>query len=71
MLAAWPFKLTAFSNRPILETAGVGSVPGVVAFGVVGPFYLAMTVVTFWPRERRAKGEFADVEPGEWKETDS
>jgi uncharacterized membrane protein len=70
MLAAWLFKLTAFSNRPILDTAAVGSVPGTVVASVVGLFYLAMVAVAVWPRERRSKGEFADVEHGEWKETD-
>jgi uncharacterized membrane protein len=70
MLAAWLFKLTAFSNRPILDTAAVGSVPGTVVASVVGLFYLAMVAVAVWPRERRSKGEFADVEHGEWKESD-
>lgn len=71
MLADWLFKLTAFSTRPLLETAAVGSVPGAAVVGVVGLFYFVMIAVTFWLRERHAKGEFADVEPGEWKETDS
>lgn len=68
MLAAWLFKLTAFSDRSILETATVGSVPGTVVAAVVGLFYLAIITIAFWPRERRAKGEFDGVEPGEWKE---
>ena len=71
MLAAWLFKLTAFSPQPILESARLGSVPGAVVFGVVGVFYAALIGVTFWPRERRSKGEFSEVEHGDWKETDS
>lgn len=70
MLAAWLFKITAFSNRPIIDVAAVGNVPGLVVFGVVGLFYIAAIAIAFWPRERQAKGEFSDIEHGEWKETD-
>jgi len=70
MLAAWLFKLTAFSDQPILETAAVGRVPGQAVFGVVGLFYLAIIAIAFWPRERHSKGEFGKYEPGEWKDTE-
>lgn len=70
MLAAWLFKLTAFSDRPVLESAAVGSVSGLVVCSVVGLFYVGLVVLTFWPRERQSKGEFGEYEPGEWKESD-
>lgn len=70
MLAAWLFKLTAFSTRPVLETAAVGTVPGVVVLVVVGLFYALIAAVAFWPGERQSKGEFSKVEHGEWKETE-
>ncbi len=70
MLAAWIFKLTAFSNQSILETAAVGTIPGIVVLGVVGLFYTIMVSIAFWPRERQSKGEFNDTEPGEWKKSD-
>ena len=71
MLAAWLFKLTAFSSgESWLDTAAVGSVPGPAVFGVVGVFYATMVAIAFWPRERHSKGEFGDVEHGEWKDTD-
>ncbi|WP_049998700.1 DUF2270 domain-containing protein [Halococcus sediminicola] len=70
MLAAWLFKLMAFSTQPVLETAAVGNVPGFVVFGVVGLFYALITAVAFWPRERQSKGEFSKVEHGEWKEAE-
>jgi uncharacterized membrane protein len=70
IFGGWAFKLTAFSERPILETAAVGSIPGVVVVGFVVVFYLAVIAITFWPRERQAKGEFHEVEYGEWKESE-
>ncbi|EMA45398.1 DUF2270 domain-containing protein [Halococcus saccharolyticus] len=70
MLAAWLFKLTAFSTRPVIEAARVGSVPGFVVFGIVGTFYAIVVAIAFWPRERHSKGEFGTVERGEWKESD-
>jgi uncharacterized membrane protein len=56
MLAAWLFKLAAFSNRPTLEVAAVRNVPGLTIFGVVGLLYFVMVAIAFWPRERQAKG---------------
>lgn len=70
ILAAWVFKLTAFSTRPLLETAGVGRIPGIVVVGCVGLFYLTMIVIAFWPRKRQSKGEFDAVDHGEWKDTE-
>jgi uncharacterized membrane protein len=70
MLAAWLFKLAAFSPRSLFKTAAIGKIPGLVVLGVVGLFYTILVAITFWPRERQAKGEFDKVEYGEWKEFD-
>ncbi|GAB7020813.1 hypothetical protein JCM18750_36750 [Halostagnicola bangensis] len=66
----WLFRVTAFVTDAALPAAAVGTVPGSVVLGVVGTFYAALLVVMFWPREREAKGEFREVEAGEWKDTD-
>lgn len=70
MLAAWLFKLAAFSSQSLFKTAAIGKIPGLVVLGVVGLLYTILIAITFWPRERQAKGEFDKVEYGEWKESD-
>ena len=70
MGAAWVFKITAFNQRPWLDAAGVGSVPGLVVVGILAAYYLAAIGIAFWPRERQSKGEFDRAEHGDWKETD-
>jgi uncharacterized membrane protein len=71
MLAAWLFKITAFNPRSSWLTAtGVGAVPGIVVVAVVFLFYAAAVGITFWPRERQAKGEFSETDYGEWTDTD-
>lgn len=69
LLVAWLFKLSSFSPEgSLVAAASVGSTPGIVTLGVVGVFYVALIGVTFWPRERQAKGEFGKAEHGDWKE---
>ena len=71
MLAAWLFKITAFTDgQSWVAVASVGSVPGPVGIGVVAVFYLVISAIAFWPRERQSKGEFEGAEYGEWKELD-
>lgn len=70
LLVAWVFRITVLSSGPVTETAAVGSVPGLAVIGVVGVFYLGAVVLTFWPQNRRAKGERAETDLGEWKEDD-
>jgi uncharacterized membrane protein len=71
LLLAWVFRISAFSPRQDwLTTAGIGRIPGIAVVAVVGAFYVALLIVAFWPRERRAKGEFREGNPAEWKETD-
>lgn len=67
LLAAWLFKITAFSSQPWSEVATVGSVPGIVVVGIIFVYYITAVVVAFWPQKRQAKGEFDEREPGEWK----
>jgi len=69
LLVAWVFRITAFSGGgDWLAAAAIEAIPGAVVVAAVGAFYAAMLAVTFWPRERRAKGEFREGDPGEWKE---
>ncbi|AHG01516.1 hypothetical protein HALLA_03745 (plasmid) [Halostagnicola larsenii XH-48] len=71
LLGAWVFRITAFAPRQDwLTTAGIARFPGIAVIAVVGVFYVALLGVTFWPRERHAKGEFREGDPDDWKETD-
>jgi uncharacterized membrane protein len=71
LLVAWVFRLTAFSgSSDLLAEAAIARVPGVAVVTAVGVFYAALLAVTFWPRERRAKGEFREGDPDEWKDTE-
>ena len=71
LLAAWVFRITAFTPRQEWLAAGsIGRIPGLVVVGVVAAFYLVVLGIAFWPRERHAKGEFREGDPDEWKDTD-
>jgi len=71
LVVAWIVRITAFApRRDWLATAAIGNVPGIAVIGVVAAFYLAIAAIAFWPRERRAKGEFREGDPDEWKESD-
>lgn len=70
LLAGWLFRITALTSGPVVDSASLGSIPGGVVIGSVGTFYLAALAVTFWPQERRSKGEFSGTEHGEWSESD-
>ncbi|WP_224269048.1 DUF2270 domain-containing protein [Haloprofundus salinisoli] len=71
LLAAWVFRITAFTppRQTWLEAAKIAYIPGIVMVTLVGAFYVILVGVVFWPRERHAKGEFREGDPGEWKET--
>lgn len=68
LIASWLFKIMALSTDGWETTAAVGTVPGIVVSVVVALYYVAVILITFWPRERYAKGEFEDREYGEWKD---
>ncbi|WP_254528981.1 DUF2270 domain-containing protein [Natrinema gelatinilyticum] len=66
--AAWLFRISIYeSGEPWTQTASVPGVPGEVVIVAVTAFYLAVTVLTFRPGQRKAKGEFHGEEPGSWK----
>ncbi|UPM43008.1 DUF2270 domain-containing protein [Halocatena salina] len=67
LIASWLFKVTALSTDSWESTAAVGTVPGTVIGVVVALYYVAVVLITVWPRDRQAKGEFEDREYGEWK----
>jgi uncharacterized membrane protein len=72
LLAAWAFRITAFAPRTDwLATAAIANVPGVLVVGLVVAFSATAVAIAFWPRERRAKGEFREGDPGAWKENDN
>lgn len=68
LLIAWVFRITAFSpgENPI-RTASVAVIPGGAVLVSIGMFYVVMLGLGLWPRERKAKGEFKEGDPGEWK----
>lgn len=70
LIASWLFKITALSTDGWETTAAIGTVPGIVVSVVVALYYVAVILLTFWPRERYAKGEFEDREYGEWKDSE-
>ena len=71
LLFAWVFRITAFAPREDwLTTAGIARIPGFAVVAAVGVFYVVLLCVAFWPHERRAKGEFREGDPEDWKETD-
>ena len=71
LLAAWIFRVTAFAPRQDwLTTAEIVRIPGIAVVAAVGVFYIVLLGVTFWPRERHAKGEFREGDPDDWKDTD-
>ena len=71
LLVAWIFRITAFAPRQDwLTTAGIVRIPGIAVVAAVGVFYIVLLGVTFWPRERHAKGEFREGDPDDWKDTD-
>lgn len=69
LLVAWLVRLTVFSaEQGPLETAAVVGISGPVVVGTVAAVYVAMAVVSEWPRERKATGEMYDRDVvGDWK----
>jgi uncharacterized membrane protein len=70
VLAAWVFRITVLSSQPWLDSAALGPLPGSVIISAVILFYLTAFIVTNWPLERQAKGDFDEGEEGAWKDTD-
>lgn len=70
LFIAWLFRITAFApNQNPTTTASITVIPGFVVIIAVGLIYLAAFIIALWPRDREAKGEFREGEPGEWKKT--
>lgn len=68
LLIAWVTHVTVFASKEdIVTAAGMGVVPGPVMVGGVAALYVAVLVVAFRPRERKAKGEMEEKRHGEWK----
>lgn len=68
LLAGWIFRITVLSSGPVSEVAALGTLPGIAILAAVGMFYIVAVAVTFWPHPRYAKGEFSEVDAGEWKD---
>lgn len=65
---AWLFRITIYAaGESWTETASIPGVPGTAVVALVAVFFVVLTVYTFWPREREARGEFHGQEAGEWK----
>jgi len=62
------FRTTLYSPWvPWAQTASLPGLPGQVVLASVVVFFLVVTALTFWPRERRACSQFHGEEPGDWK----
>lgn len=65
---AWAFRISIYTpGEPWVETASVPGIAGEFVVAAVGAFLLVVTVFTYWPRQRHARGEFHGEESGDWK----
>lgn len=70
LLVAWLFRITAFApNESPLTTATIAVVPGIFVVAAIALYYIAAIIIVLWPRDRKAKGEFMEGDPKEWKES--
>ncbi|ELY93460.1 hypothetical protein C483_05833 [Natrialba hulunbeirensis JCM 10989] len=70
LLLAWIFRVTAFAPDESFRTvATIGELPGGAVSVLVGVFYASILVLTLWPHEREAMGEFRDDDQQTWKDT--
>lgn len=70
LLVAWLFRITAFvPDEDPLTTASIADAPGLLVVVLVALYCIAATVLVLWPRNREAKGEFREGDPGEWKDS--
>ncbi|WP_338729243.1 DUF2270 domain-containing protein [Haladaptatus sp. DJG-WS-42] len=71
LLLAWIIHLAVFdaTDAGLLQRASIGRLPGVAVSGAVSLFYATIAGITFWPRERHAKGELQSNEQAQddWK----
>ena len=69
LLAAWVARITVFTpGKDVFESAAMIGISGSMVIVAVGFIYLITLGITFWPIDRKAKGEFYDREKeGEWK----
>ncbi|WP_336000766.1 DUF2270 domain-containing protein [Halorientalis halophila] len=69
LLAAWSVQVLVVAPGGPLEAAAVFGVPGWIVVGTLITFTVVLLAIAFWPRERRAKGEFHDREQvADWKD---
>ena len=65
---AWAFRISLYTpGESWVATASVPGLAGEVVLSVVAVFFLLLTVFAFWPRQRRARGEFHGEESGDGK----
>lgn len=69
LVGAWFVRLTVFPDTAgFVETAAVGTLPGLLVIVVVAVFYTGLALLTVWPTRRRAKGELQETSDTEaWK----
>ncbi|QLG50727.1 DUF2270 domain-containing protein [Natrinema halophilum] len=66
---AWLFRITLYEpGETWTKTASVPGISGAIVAVVVVAFFLVVTVITLWPLQREAKGEFHGDESGRWKQ---
>jgi uncharacterized membrane protein len=66
---AWAFRISLYTpDQSWVETASIPGLSGVLVAVSVVVFFVVITVFTFWPRERHARGEYHGNEPGNWKQ---
>ncbi|MDS0258942.1 DUF2270 domain-containing protein [Haloarcula sp. S1CR25-12] len=65
---AWAFRISIYTpGQSWIETASVPGIAGELVAAAVAAFFLVVTVFTYWPRERHARGEFHGEDSGDWK----
>ncbi|MGM0397663.1 MAG: DUF2270 domain-containing protein [Halobacteriota archaeon] len=69
LVGAWFVRLTVLPDSAgFLETARVGTIPGLAIVAIVAASYAGLAVLTIWPTRRRAKGALQTTENAEeWK----
>lgn len=70
LVGAWAVRILIVApGGSSIQAAAVAFVPGWLVVVSVTGFLLAALLVAFWPRERRAKGEFHERDTeGDWKD---
>ncbi|ALG82769.1 DUF2270 domain-containing protein [Halanaeroarchaeum sulfurireducens] len=69
LVGAWVVRLSVFADGiGTVEAAAIGSIPGGFVIPAVAIYYTGLTLITFWPMRRRAKGAVESADSTEeWK----